>query len=253
MANPNFIATMSSNEIWRDLDDTRCITDDLDAIEANISELEEGKADANHTHSDYAPSEHTHNGYANAIHGHSYNDLNDKPTIPSAYSHPENHPASMITGLATVATTGNYDDLNDKPTIPVLPFTEDTAYPGCFYRVVDGATEWINPPMAAGVEYRTTERYKGDVVYVKHIAYNCPAISATGTYQDIAIAHGISNYGSTVRANGVYKDNSNILPYFGTDKFTAISNVGANSIVLRSINKDWVADVWNFTLYYTKS
>lgn len=128
MANPNFVPTMSSNEIWRDLDDTRCITDDLDAIEADILELEQNKADADHTHSGYAPSSH----------GHSYNDLSDKPTIPSAYTHPENHPASMVTGLATVATTGNYDDLNGKPT---------------------------NPPMLPGVEYLTNEYWNGESLY----------------------------------------------------------------------------------------
>lgn len=83
MANPNFVATMSSNEIWRDLDDTRCITDDLDAIEADIATLETDKADADHAHTGYAPSEHTHSGYAESVHGHSYNDLSDKPTIPT--------------------------------------------------------------------------------------------------------------------------------------------------------------------------
>jgi hypothetical protein len=108
MANPNFVATMSSNEIWRGTDDTRCITDDLDAIEADIASLETDKADANHTHS----------GYASTSHSHSYNDLTNKPTIPSAYTHPASHPATMITGLASVATTGSYNDLADKPTIP---------------------------------------------------------------------------------------------------------------------------------------
>lgn len=48
----------------------------------------------------------------------SYNDLSNKPTIPSAYTHPSSHPASMITGLATVATSGSYNDLSNKPTIP---------------------------------------------------------------------------------------------------------------------------------------
>lgn len=33
-------------------------------------------------------------------------------------AHPESHPASMITGLSTVATSGSYNDLSDKPTIP---------------------------------------------------------------------------------------------------------------------------------------
>lgn len=54
-------------------------------------------------------------------HKHSYNDLSDKPTIPSAYTHPSTHPASMITGLAEVATSGSYNDLSDKPTIPTIP------------------------------------------------------------------------------------------------------------------------------------
>lgn len=51
----------------------------------------------------------------------SYNDLTNKPTIPSAYSHPSTHPVSMITGLATVATSGSYNDLSNKPTIPTVP------------------------------------------------------------------------------------------------------------------------------------
>ena len=33
------------------------------------------------------------------------------------YTHPTTHPASMITGLATVATSGSYNDLADKPNI----------------------------------------------------------------------------------------------------------------------------------------
>lgn len=34
------------------------------------------------------------------------------------YEHPSTHPASMITGLSNVATSGNYEDLINKPTIP---------------------------------------------------------------------------------------------------------------------------------------
>ena len=66
----------------------------------------------------------------------SYNDLTDKPTIPAAYTHPDTHPASMITGLSTVATSGSYADLTNKPTIPTvtndltnaLKSNYDTAY-----------------------------------------------------------------------------------------------------------------------------
>ncbi|WP_407454421.1 pyocin knob domain-containing protein [Methanobrevibacter sp.] len=34
------------------------------------------------------------------------------------YSHPASHPASMITGLSDVATSGSYNDLSNKPSIP---------------------------------------------------------------------------------------------------------------------------------------
>lgn len=67
-------------------------------------------------------------GKAAATHGHSYNDLSDKPTIPSAYSHPASHPASMITGLSTVATSNSYNDLDDKPTIPAA-YSHPTSHP----------------------------------------------------------------------------------------------------------------------------
>ena len=49
-----------------------------------------------------------------------YSDLSGLPTIPAAYTHPSSHPASMITGLATVATSGSYNDLSNKPTIPTV-------------------------------------------------------------------------------------------------------------------------------------
>lgn len=43
----------------------------------------------------------------------------------TVYTHPATHPASMITGLSTVATSGSYNDLTDKPTIPA-PVTVDS-------------------------------------------------------------------------------------------------------------------------------
>ena len=46
---------------------------------------------------------------------------------------------------------------------------ESTDYPGCYYRTVDGVTEWFNPPMILGVEYRTTERRNDAPVYWKYV------------------------------------------------------------------------------------
>lgn len=184
MANPNFTATMSSNEIWRDLDDTRCITDDLDAIESDISELQTGKADSDHIHSGYADTNHSHE-YAPILHEHSYNDLSDKPTIP------------------------------------VVPFIEDTTYPGCYYCTVNGVSEWINPPLMVGVEYRTVERWLGEPVYVKVFdfgalpnnnikskAHNIPNVKL------VFDVFGQTSYASSLQYNGVtgmYANRTNIV------------------------------------------
>lgn len=51
------------------------------------------------------------------------------------------------------------------------PAIADTTYPNCYYRMVDGSKEWINPPMRSGVEYRTTERWMGKPVYTKIIPF----------------------------------------------------------------------------------
>lgn len=46
---------------------------------------------------------------------------------------------------------------------------ESTDYPGCYYRMVDGRQEWLNPPYVVGKEYATTRRYLGKVVYSRMV------------------------------------------------------------------------------------
>ena len=86
MANPNFAPTYSTNDIWRDTDMTRCLTDDIDAIDAIHASLPSTYAAKNHTHTGYATAEdvtavidalsskanvnHTHTEYASASHNH---------------------------------------------------------------------------------------------------------------------------------------------------------------------------------------
>lgn len=58
--------------------------------------------------------------------------IKNKPTIPAAYTHPSTHPASMITGLATVAKTGSYNDLTNKPTITGVGVSGSGSYSEIF-------------------------------------------------------------------------------------------------------------------------
>ena len=83
---------------------------------------------------------------------------------------------------------------------------ESTDYPGCYYRMVDGVTEWINPPMHLGVEYRTTERYNGKPVYTKLV--DCGA-GPNATRKSVDA--GISNVDRAVSANGSWGSSS--IPY----------------------------------------
>ena len=89
--NPNFSPTFSTNEIYRNVDDTRCLTDDLDTIESDIKLLENGKANVEHTHTGYAAAIHTHAQYADIDHEHSeYSLTTHTHSDYAAISH--NHP-----------------------------------------------------------------------------------------------------------------------------------------------------------------
>ena len=83
---------------------------------------------------------------------------------------------------------------------------ESTEYPGCYYRMVSGVVEWFNPPMALGVEYRTTERCNGKPVYTKLV--DCGA-GPNATRKSVDA--GISNVDRAVSANGSWGSSS--IPY----------------------------------------
>ena len=71
--------------------------------------------------------------------------------------------------------------------IGIVSDVESAEYPGCFYRTVDGETEWINPPMIDGVSYRTSKRSNGLIVYTKRLDLGTLPSKSQKT-----VAHGIS-------------------------------------------------------------
>ena len=97
-------------------------THEISDVTGLAGELD-GKAAATHTHSNYAAKTHTHTladisetTEKKVMTAAERTKLNGIATGANNYSHPATHPASMITGLAEVATSGSYDDLTDKPT-----------------------------------------------------------------------------------------------------------------------------------------
>lgn len=69
-------------------------------------------------------------------------------------------------------------------------------------------TEWFNPPMQLGVEYRTTERYFGKPVYVKVV--DC-GVMPNATSKDVDA--NISNAQQVISVNGTTND-KRIIPSF---------------------------------------
>lgn len=81
---------------------------------------------------------------------------------------------------------------------------------GCMYRKFGGITEWINPPMFLGIEYRTTERYMGKPVYVKAIDFG--ALPNT-TKKHVDIDN--QNHARAIRVSGLLNNGATIP---GTDE-----------------------------------
>lgn len=71
---------------------------------------------------------------------------------------------------------------------------------------IDGVTEWINPPLELGEEYRTIERYNGKPVYCKLVNFGSLP-NETVKY----IAHGISNIDDIVLVSGSAKNGSSVV------------------------------------------
>ena len=54
-----------------------------------------------------------------------------------------------------------------RTNLEVSQAIESEDYAGCYYRIVNGETEWLNPPMIDGIAYKTTKRHFGKPVYVQ--------------------------------------------------------------------------------------
>lgn len=70
--------------------------------------------------------------------------------------HPSTHPASMITGLSTVATTGSYNDLLNKPTSLAANGGNSDTVGGIRFTV--GSTAPSNPTNNKDVWFDTTNK-----------------------------------------------------------------------------------------------
>ena len=126
---------------------------------------------------------------------------------------------------------------------------ESAEHPGCYYRVVDGQTEWLNPPMMLGVEYRTAERWNGSAVYRKILAYKFPdGLSGVGNY---FVPHGIENMGQNLAVVGY--NEGYVLPYLTSGSSLCITAFDTTNLRVTDNNSSWGNTwTWYFDMKYTK-
>lgn len=103
--------------------------------------------------------------------------------------------------------------------------------------------EWINPPMLAGGEYRTTERYKGKAVYTKLINFGyLPNATKGGISNDVAAT-------LVIRCEGV-TSNGYTLPYNYNGNI--IDLCAEKGWILITTNKDYSTAMADIQIWYTK-
>lgn len=73
---------------------------------------------------------------------------------------------------------------------------ESPDYPGCYYRMVDGEAEWVNPPMTGNVGYRTIERFMSLPVYSMQVARTFTANVGTSGIDPISKSQSITIEGA---------------------------------------------------------
>ena len=131
------------------------------------------------------------------------------------------------------------------------------------HRYFDGAKQtwsehaWVNPPMMANIEYRTTEFYLGKPVYTKVVEGSFRGAGLTTIY------HGITNIDKCVAATGITLQKGSgssynfSFPYWFTDGSTLTQGVSvsinSSSIALNSVT-DYSSDYSvQITIKYTKT
>lgn len=114
--------------------------------------------------------------------------------------------------------------------------------------------EWETPPMIAGVEYRTTERWDGKPVYKKRITYtHSGTFGNESTFADHNIAHGISNFGTLIKCSAI-ANNQAPLPFSASGGgVTSVNIINSADITVRVVKDTWTNPTFVFDLEYTKS
>jgi hypothetical protein len=164
------------------------------------------------------------------------------------------------TPLNAETMNGLADDISAQ-VLEKIP-TESVNYPGCYYRMVEDEQEWINPPMHAGVEYRTAERHGGYPVYIKRFRITLPMKNTP--YSGEIVSSDTEPYivGLTGTIEDPEETSMYVHPFFnpvGLQSVTAyvsssMSTQNKRTLKLHVITnvENWAGGAGNFYIKYTK-
>lgn len=154
------------------------------------------------------------------------------------YAHPSSHPASMITGLAKVATSGSYNDLANKPAIPAA-----YSLPDATATVKGGVKIGGNITVATG----TISLTKANVVSA--LGYTPPTTNTTYASMSAAEATtGTATAARTISAKVLHnKINSNLSSYATKSELATKANDNA---VAHKTYAENISGAWSFTSTY---
>lgn len=162
------------------------------------------------------------------------------------------YPANVVSGnggFADIQIThdGSVLVLFHGP-VNVLEGNIDGVYHASKKRLLNGTWlpwEYENPPLALGVEYRTTERYLGKPVYCKLVNFGALPNATQKT-----VKHNIPNVSSVISVYGSAQDQAIVVGAFGM-QVTGINADNTNVAIWTS------ADLSNYNAYvamkYTKT
>lgn len=165
MANPNFVPNFSSNEIYRDLDTGRCLTDDLDTIDSGLA----GKAESNHVHAGYASESHTHTGYATSTHTHASTEITglSDALATKADATAVAAKADLVDGKVPVSQLPSFvDDIQEYAGVANFPATGESGKiyvdtsANAIYRW--GGTAYVQIPTSVAVGETPNCAHRGD-------------------------------------------------------------------------------------------
>ena len=131
------------------------------------------------------------------------------------------------------------------------PAVESEEHPGCYYRIVDGEIEWINPPMTDSVEYKTAEQYGNKAIYTKRITFT-NTTNITSSTTAINVPHGISNLNFMLTAD--VTTSGYVLPYVTEATSIAITAWNSTNLVLYNGKSTWDSGrKWYIWMKYLKN